>query len=220
MERTLDHREAESFYDRLGAAQDSQSFYEDRALDELVAHADLATAEVVLELGCGTGRLGARLLEASPRLHYTGIDVSGTMVGLSAARLARFGPRARVVKTDGSPKLDFADGSFDRMFSAYVFDLLSEADITRLLDESYRVLRESGLLCTVGLTPGERGPSRLVTAVWTRVERLSPRLVGGCRPVRLASFLDRSRFHVVHHRIVTAWGVPSEVLIANKARGA
>jgi len=34
--RTLSHQQAKAFYDRFGAKQDSQAFYEDRAVQELV----------------------------------------------------------------------------------------------------------------------------------------------------------------------------------------
>ena len=54
---TLSHEEAQRFYDRFGAKQDWQRFYEDRAISELVAHGALADAQSVVEFGCGTGRI-------------------------------------------------------------------------------------------------------------------------------------------------------------------
>jgi ubiquinone/menaquinone biosynthesis C-methylase UbiE len=55
--------EAKAFYDRFGKKQDDQSFYEDLATDDLIAHARLGEAEKVLEFGCGTGRFAYRILE-------------------------------------------------------------------------------------------------------------------------------------------------------------
>ena len=55
--------EARRFYDRFGAKQDKQVWYEAAALDDLVLHSDLANARSIFELGCGTGRLA---LESSP----------------------------------------------------------------------------------------------------------------------------------------------------------
>ena len=40
-----------------GAKSDTQCFYEQPALTDLVAHLELAGAEKVIEFGCGTGRL-------------------------------------------------------------------------------------------------------------------------------------------------------------------
>ena len=215
---TLSYDEAETFYDRMGRRQDTQGFYEDIALDELVAHGRLEEAHDILELGCGTGRLAERLLrEVLPDdARYVGLDVSSTMLHIARERLSPFGERARVDKTEGSLALPCPDGSFDRVVATYVADLLSNDDIDLFLSESWRVLRPGGLFASAGLTRGERLPSRLVSSLWSAVHRLSPRLVGGCRPVVLAERLDSARFRVVHRRVVTGFAIPSEVLVAEK----
>ena len=46
---TLSHSQAKRFYDRFGSKQDKQSFYEDKALDELIAH---ALIEYAITCGC------------------------------------------------------------------------------------------------------------------------------------------------------------------------
>jgi SAM-dependent methyltransferase len=95
--------QARRFYDRFGRAQDLQAFYEDRAIGELLAHASFPAARSVFELGCGTGRLAATLLarDLPADAHYVGADISGTMTGLSRARLRGFGRRAQVIRADG-----------------------------------------------------------------------------------------------------------------------
>lgn len=50
----------------------------------------------VLELCCGGGDLGARLLMADPSRTYLGLDGSAVMVAAARQRLAPFGDRARV----------------------------------------------------------------------------------------------------------------------------
>ena len=173
---TLSYDEAETFYDRMGRRQDTQGFYEDIALDELVAHGRLEEAHDILELGCGTGRLAERLLrEVLPDdARYVGLDVSSTMLHIARERLSPFGERARVDKTEGSLALPCPDGSFDRVVATYVADLLSNDDIDLFLSESWRVLRPGGLFASAGLTRGERLPSRLVSSLWSAVHRLSP----------------------------------------------
>ena len=93
----LSRREIMAFYDGFDAKQDRQ-FYENAAIDALVRHGGFAEARSVYELGCGTGRLAARLLagELPPEAEYFGIDISETMAGLASERLAPFGERARV----------------------------------------------------------------------------------------------------------------------------
>ncbi|MGE5248130.1 MAG: class I SAM-dependent methyltransferase, partial [Verrucomicrobiota bacterium] len=81
---TLSHEEARAFYDRFGAKQDWQRFYEDRAIADLIAHASFGKAGAVLEFGSGTGRLAETLLarHLPPTARYLALDVSGTMVSL------------------------------------------------------------------------------------------------------------------------------------------
>ncbi len=145
----LSKEAARAFYDRLGARQDSQAFYEDTATADLIAQAAFDEAEAEFEFGCCTGRFAERLLESHlpARCSYRALDFSPTMVGLAGARLGRWGGRAEVVLTDGSVALEAADDGYDRFVSNYVLDLLGDADIGALLDEAHRILRPGGLLC-------------------------------------------------------------------------
>ena len=129
----LSHREARAFYDRLGSRQDWQWFYEDPAVHEMVGNAGFERASDVFELGCGTGRLAEALLEQRlpSDARYLAVDVSGTMSGLAARRLARFGSRAVVCRTDGSPRLPAASGRFDRFVSTYVLAISSPPRTSR-----------------------------------------------------------------------------------------
>ena len=52
----LSRQEARAVYDRIGAWQDTQAFYEGPALDALIAHGSFEDARAVFEVGCGTGR--------------------------------------------------------------------------------------------------------------------------------------------------------------------
>lgn len=206
---------ARAVYDRIGAWQDTQEFYERAAVDSMIAHADFATAQSVFELGCGTGRIAEQLLaERLPATaRYHGVDLSSTMVGLASTRLARFGARAVVSLSGGSMTIDAAARSVDRCISTYVLDLLPDDAIRRFFSESRRVLVPGGRLCLTSLAPGQRGLSRVVSTVWSRVQALAPNLVGGCRPIDLSEYLS-SAWSVTCSELVVAWGVASQVLVA------
>ena len=210
----LTRREARRFYDRFGARQDSQAFYEDRALDELIRAADFASARRVVEFGCGTGRFAAGLLgDLLPAsASYVGYDLSSTMVELARERLQSFGDRARVEPSDGSAELPLPDGACDRFVSNYVLDLLPEAEIRKVLAEAHRLLEPGGRICLTGLTTGAGPLSRMVMTVWRAIHRLRPSLVGGCRPIEVLRLLPATEWEVEHHTKVVAWGVPSEGL--------
>jgi ubiquinone/menaquinone biosynthesis C-methylase UbiE len=212
----LTRAQARTFYDRFGSKQDGQAFYEDAAVHDLLAHAAFERAEAVFEFGCGTGRfaetLFSRHLPAAAR--YVGRDVSTTMVDLARQRLARFADRADVRVTDGAPRVEAPDASFDRFVSNYVLDLLTARDIADIVSEARRVLAAEGRLCLVSLTHGATPVSRVVSWLWARVHRLRPQLVGGCRPLALLPFLSEENWRILHHDVVVAYGIPSEVVVA------
>jgi ubiquinone/menaquinone biosynthesis C-methylase UbiE len=206
---------AQAYYDRFGKKQDSQSFYEDPALNDLVAHASFQDSRCVFEFGCGTGKFASRILGKFmlPSASYFGCDISPVMIGLAKRRLEVYGERAQVVLSDGAVRFPLPEHSVDRVVSSYVLDLLSEADIERFFSESHRVMMPGGKICIASLTRGVNVPSRIVSSLWMSVFRLSPALVGGCRPIHVDAFVNLQEWQVVHRRVVTPFGVPSEVLI-------
>jgi len=216
MTRFLTTSEAKTFYDRLGRGQDAQGWYEDHATKRLVAHAALGDARSVFELGCGTGRFAERLLrEILPTgARYTGIDVSETMLGIARPRLARFGSRVTIRQTDGKLPLPDGNDAYDRFLSTYVLDLLAPEAIEQLVAEAHRVLVPGGLFAVTGLTHPEGPISRVVMGAWSLLWRASPKLVGGCRPLVVRDYLDDAEWDVRHHETITAYGIPSEALVA------
>jgi ubiquinone/menaquinone biosynthesis C-methylase UbiE len=215
----LTRGQARRVYDRIGRAQDWQRFYEDAATTELAAHAAFGDARTVVELGCGTGRFAARLLgELLPATAtYLGVDVSPRMVTLATERLAPWSDRATVVLAGAEEGVPMTDASADRVVSNYVFDLLGPEATSAALDEAHRVLAPGGLLCAAGLTPGEVGLVHAVSRAWKRVWMRWPELVGGCRPIRVADWLDPARWEMRHRRVVVAWGIASEAVIAARS---
>jgi ubiquinone/menaquinone biosynthesis C-methylase UbiE len=212
--------QAQKFYNRFGTKQDAQAFYEDAALDDLIAHASFEQADSIFEFGCGTGRFGSRLLANHlPRsASYLGIDISKTMIDIAGQRISPYAERARVALSDGSMSFPLADHSVDRVVSTYVFDLLSETDIRHAISEARRVLTPNGKLCLASLTKGQALVSRVVSGLWSALFRLYAPMVGGCRPIRIEPFVSQQRWAVEHRSVITQFGVPSEVLIASPER--
>jgi SAM-dependent methyltransferase len=208
--------EVRQFYDAFGAKQDRQGFYEDAAIDSMIELGGFSDAQAVFELGCGTGRLAARLLSdhlpASAR--YVGIDLSSTMVDLARKRLAPFAGRCEVHLSDGGFDFSSYGGPFDRVVATYVLDLLSRRDIELVLAEAHEAMSKGGLFCHAGLTRGSGPISRATSGLWTLVHRVKPTLVGGCRPLTLADLMPRERWRVIHREVVVSAAIPSEIVIA------
>jgi ubiquinone/menaquinone biosynthesis C-methylase UbiE len=215
---TLTPSEARAFYDRFGKKQDAQGFYENPALDDLIAHADFHDAQKVFEFGCGTGKFASRLLKEhlSSSTRYLGCDVSPTMLNLATLKLSPYLERAKVVRSDGSIRFPLGDHSVDYVISNYVLDLLSGEGILLVFAEAHRVLTSGGKFCLVSLTKGVTFLSRIVSFIWMEVFRIRPTLIGGCRPILLNSYLDQEHWQLEYQKIVTPFGVPSEVFILIK----
>ncbi|NUM43162.1 MAG: class I SAM-dependent methyltransferase [Anaerolineales bacterium] len=214
--RGLSPAETVKFYDAWGARQDGAGYYEDETLAELARFADFERATAVVEFGCGTGSFAENLLanRLPSEATYWGCDVSETMIRLSQERLSRFGARVRVWQSAGEAALPLAAGCADRFVSNYVLDILSEGEIRAVIGEAARVLTPGGLLCLTGLTHGKGVVSKIWTAFWNLRFDLNPKWVGGCRPVALLEFLGA--WEVLHHTVVVARGISSEVLVARK----
>jgi len=216
--RILTHQQAKAFYDWMGAKQDLQAFYEAPATRDLMAHAAFETAQAVFEFGCGTGAFAEHVLASHlpEEARYLAVDSSTTMVHLANVRLARFGNRVVVQQTDGSLQFETASGSYDRFVLTYVVDLLSVSDIATLLSEAHRLLTREGRLCLVSGTHGSTGLPRLLTGLWAAVHALRPALVGGCRPLELRTLLPTTHWQITYVNVVTAFGIPSEIVIAER----
>jgi SAM-dependent methyltransferase len=214
--RALAAEQVKAFYDHFGSKQDSQSFYENAAIDDLIAHSAFPSASRVFEFGCGTGRVAERILanELAPDARYEGVDISSTMIEIASSRLRRFGERAQVRRVDARSPFAGIETRPDRILTTYVIDLLSSEDAANFVDDCARMLQPGGRLCLASLTFGTTPLSRAVSAGWRTLFRLSPRIVGGCRPIHLLPLFDAACWDVVHHRVVTSFGIASEVVVA------
>jgi len=176
----LSRSQARNFCDRFGGMLDTQAFYEDAALEDLISHSTFEHAESVSELGCGTGRFASRPLAGFLPAHadHLGIDLSQVMVNISRQRISPYAARTKVAQSDGSLSFPLADCLTDRVVATYVFDLLSETDARQAISEACRVLNAGGKVCLVSLTHGTTISSRIVCALWSALFRLHAGLVG------------------------------------------
>jgi SAM-dependent methyltransferase len=116
----------------------------------------------VLDVGCGSGRIGEFVLEQGAA-SYLGIDFSEPMIDLARGRLGRFGDRVTLVTDDflAAP----LDGSFDVTLALGLFDYVPDPDAfaARMLERC----APGG--CVVGSFPAWsllKGPARKVRYEW------------------------------------------------------
>lgn len=100
---------------------------------------DAARGLRVLEIGCGLGTDGARFARAGAL--YTGVDLTDAAVSLARRNFELQGLPGEF-RTADAENLDFADASFDLVYSHGV--LHHTPDTARAVREVHRVLKPSG----------------------------------------------------------------------------
>ena len=95
----------------------------------------------VLDAGCGTGEITARLAEKFPGASFTGIDLEEPHLERARNRCAPFGSRVRF-ETGDALALPFEDGRFDLVVCRHLLQAVPDAP--RVLREIRRVLRPGG----------------------------------------------------------------------------
>jgi ubiquinone/menaquinone biosynthesis C-methylase UbiE len=152
--------------------------------------ADLDVRDV-LDVGCGTGQLTARLRETHPDARVVGCDFSRGML-LQAAQRRR---RALWVQADAA-RLPFPASAFDAVVSTEAFHWFPDQDAA--LREFFRVVRPGGVLL-VALVNTHSRP--LSTAI-----RFGSRLLG--EPFywptteEMARWVEQEGFRVIEQRRV------------------
>jgi trans-aconitate 2-methyltransferase len=106
---------------------------------EVLERLELRGDETVLDAGCGTGRVTAKLLERLPRGHVIAVDAAPSMIEFARATL---GDRATVLQQD---LLDLESPEpVDAVFSNAVFHWLD--DHPRLFRRLHAALRPGGIV--------------------------------------------------------------------------
>jgi trans-aconitate 2-methyltransferase len=122
-------------YHRLSAPQVSWG-------KKVLARLRLRGDEIVLDAGCGTGRLTAELIEALPRGRVVGVDLSQNMLAQAREHLERFSGRVDLLACD-LLHLPF-ERAFDGIVSTAAFHWVLDHD--RLFANLRRVLISGGWL--------------------------------------------------------------------------
>jgi ubiquinone/menaquinone biosynthesis C-methylase UbiE len=127
-----------------------------KVYDTLIAQAELADDQRVLEIGCGTGNLTSRVKRAHPAVEVTGSDPDPRALDLARRKAndIRF-------ERGYAERLPYADDEFDRVLSSMMLHHVNEDAKTTAANEIFRVLRPGGRLHLVdigGDTTTDHGP--------------------------------------------------------------
>jgi SAM-dependent methyltransferase len=98
----------------------------------------------ILDMGCGIGTSTVPAATCFPDAEVHGIDVGASMLRYAHARAEHLGAGVHFSQ-QSAEKTDFADGSFDLVFSCVMFHETSQAATMAIIAESRRLLRPGGV---------------------------------------------------------------------------
>jgi ubiquinone/menaquinone biosynthesis C-methylase UbiE len=200
-------------YDRIAFIYDvwgrlTESHARNRALEL----AELQDGLDILEVAFGTGLALCEIVKRNRQGQNLGIDLSKGMLRKTAQRLRRLGKVNYSLQIGTAFDLDLENECVDLLMNNYMFDLIAFEDMGRVLAEFRRVLRRGGKLILVNMTEGEGWGSQIYDWLYN----LSPKLMGGCRGVKLSELLQEYGFKVDVREYYQQLLFPSEVIRAYK----
>lgn len=101
----------------------------------------LTPFDIILEIGCGVGRVGKLL--APQCIHWIGTDISSGMIAHASRRLAGI-DNVTLVELSGVGLREIYSGSLDVVYCTIVFMHLYEWDRYTYVAEAFRTLRPGG----------------------------------------------------------------------------
>lgn len=208
--------EARAGYNRLSRWYDllagrSERKYRQAGLEALA----VKPGETVLEIGFGTGSSLVELARSvGDEGRVFGIDISDAMLAKAGERIKGAGLETRVELSRGdAASLPYGDASFDAVFISFTLELFDTPEIPLVLQECSRVLKTGGRIAVVSMSAygHETGAVRLYKQAHRRLERYVD-----CRPIYARKALVDSGFTINEDRAMMMWGLPVEVVLAEK----
>ena len=135
--RVLDKQQVARSFSRAASTYDSVADLQRQVGEKLIGLLPVVSAELVLDLGCGTGFFSSHLQQAFPRAHIVGLDLAEGMTQYAAKHQ----------QTDSwlcgdAENLPLADECVDIIFSSLAIQWCEDNEA--LLSEVIRVLKPGG----------------------------------------------------------------------------
>jgi ubiquinone/menaquinone biosynthesis C-methylase UbiE len=143
----------------------------------LIAQAQIAGGQRVLDLGAGTGTLTVMLKQAYPGTDVVGLDADPRVLAIARGKAAAAGVAIRFDQGLATA-LPYDEATFDRVLSSLVLHHLDSEDKQRSLHEAWRVLRPGGELHVLDFGPPQNAVAWLISLVFRRLERTADNIAG------------------------------------------
>jgi SAM-dependent methyltransferase len=171
-----------------------------RFLQEMVA---VRHEDVVLEIGCGIGRVGKMIAPLCRK--WIGCDVASNMLALAKVRLRDF-PNVELKEISGYNLSGVADTSVDVVYCTVVFMHLESWDRYNYILEGFRVLRPNGRIYVDNINLCSDGGWKVFeTHRAFSPSNRPPHITQNSTPQEIETYLSRAGFCDVRIRTNDDW---------------
>ena len=213
LDARVPQNEIAGIYDSISKIYDVWgNLTESRARSRALELAEIKNNQKILEVAVGTGLAFYEIVKRNPGGTNIGIDISAGMLKKARKRLSQLSEANYELKKASAFHLEEEDEQFDVLINNYMFDLIPFDQMDAILAEFKRVLNNGGKLVLVNMTVGEKFGS----GIYDFMYRVSPRLMGGCRGIRLSEKLKEHGLRVQLREYHQQCLFPSEVILAQK----
>ncbi|MCW7076111.1 MAG: class I SAM-dependent methyltransferase [Candidatus Syntropharchaeales archaeon] len=175
-------------------------------VNNIVEYAGVKDGDVVLDIGCGTGFLSLKFVDAA-KCKLTAIDLSGEMLAVFRDKLNRLRNEGydfmnRIELRPGNAvNLPFRDEAFDIVASSAVMHHVTPEEKSKALKEIYRVLKPGGkfLLGELNVdTSGDHNDIKRLERLMASFTKLLILLVSACGAGVLDRMFDNTKKHLLN----------------------
>jgi SAM-dependent methyltransferase len=159
--------------------------------------------DVVLEIGCGVGRVGKVVAPLCQK--WIGCDVASNMLALAAERLRDL-PGVELKEISGYDLSGVADASVDVVYCTVVFMHLESWDRYNYIAEAFRVLRPRGRIYVDNINLCSDGGWKVFEThrAFSPTNR-PPHMTQNSTPQEIETYLTRAGFSKVRIRTEDDW---------------
>jgi len=163
----------------------------------------IRTDDVVLEIGCGVGRVGKVVAPLCRK--WIGCDVASNMLALAAERLRDL-PGVELKEISGYDLSGVADASVDVVYCTVVFMHLESWDRYNYIAEAFRVLRPRGRIYVDNINLCSDGGWKVFEThrAFSPTNR-PPHMTQNSTPQEIETYLTRAGFSKVRIRTEDDW---------------
>lgn len=174
--------------------------YVDATARATLARLAVRADDHMLDIGCGTGSLLARIARAAPGARLAGVDLVPDMLGVARAKL----PPAVPLQVARAESLPFADATFDLAVSNNVLHFLRDPE--RALAEMHRVVRPGGRVAITDWCHDDLA-CRILDVYLRLVDQAHFRVYGSTALARMLRAAGFAEVAVERYRIDWRWGL-------------